>query len=275
MNAHVSEQPALPFNRHMFRWAREFRELTIEDAAHRVGVRPEVVTAWENGNAIPTVRQARILSDLYQRSFLEFFRDEPPPVSEPRLVPDFRLHRGTAPPHETRDLKDLQAWAEEMRLNALDLYDILGEAVPVVPDALRANLEEVPAAAAARARGALSFPIEEQAGLKRTDRDALPKLFRHKVENAAILVLKTGGLKDFGARGLCIAVEPLPVIVFGAEAPSAQMFTLAHELAHVCLAESAISGPPADARRPSREARVERWCNQFAAAFLVPEDALA
>ncbi|MBK9005280.1 MAG: ImmA/IrrE family metallo-endopeptidase [Sphingomonadales bacterium] len=34
-------------------------------------------------------------------------------------------------------------------------------------------------------------------------------------------------------RGLTVFANPLPVIVFGAEAPTAQAFTMAHELGHI------------------------------------------
>lgn len=275
MNAHVAERERLPFNRDMFRWARERRELTVEEAAKRANVRPESIEAWERGEAVPTVRQARILSNYYERSFLEFFRTEPPPERPSDLVPDFRLHRGEERPRETRDLKDLQVWAEEMRLNVIDLYDILGEVAPSLPEAIRARIDEAPAAAAARAREALGLTLDEQLNLNQANRDALPKLLRNKLEAVGILVLKVNELGKFGARGLCIATEPVPIVAFGSESPSAQVFTLAHEFGHICLGESAISGPPIDTRQASPGQRVEQWCNQFAAAFLVPEASLA
>jgi transcriptional regulator with XRE-family HTH domain len=86
------ERPKVPFNSEVLRWAREWRQRSIDDAAKKVGARPEQIKAWESGEAVPTVRQARILADFYDRAFLEFFLPEPPDVPEPRILPDFRMH---------------------------------------------------------------------------------------------------------------------------------------------------------------------------------------
>ena len=48
---------------------------------------------------------------------------------------------------------------------------------------------------------------------------------------------------------------------------SAQMFTLAHEMAHIWLGISGVSDPSVE-RVPERE--TERWCNRLAAELLVP-----
>jgi Zn-dependent peptidase ImmA (M78 family) len=57
------------------------------------------------------------------------------------------------------------------------------------------------------------------------------------------------------------------------ESPGAQAFTLAHELGHVVLGESAISGAPrAVPAHASDGKRIENWCNHFAAAFLMPRE---
>jgi Zn-dependent peptidase ImmA (M78 family) len=86
-----------------------------------------------------------------------------------------------------------------------------------------------------------------------------------------VLILRKNDLKNAAIRGICLAEFPLPVIIFRNEAPAGQAFTLAHEFAHVLIKHSAISGP----RQSSYEQiPVEKWCDRFAAAFLMPRGQL-
>jgi len=271
MNAESS--PKLPYNPRMLRWARDYAQLSLLEAAKKVGTTPENVESWEEGSSVPTVRQARLLAKAYDRSFLEFFRKEPPPGAEIDLVPDFRLHRHVPRPEEDRELRKVQRWAESLRNSALDLYEILGEEPPSFPTELFATLASNPEAVAQQARETVAFPLEQQVNLPSSELGSLPQKIRGAIEGLGVLVLRHPALDKFGSRGLCLFKQPLPIIIFSSEAPAAQCFTLAHELGHIILQQSALSGPPAN-EKGGAEADVERWCNQFAGAFLVPADAV-
>jgi Zn-dependent peptidase ImmA (M78 family) len=109
--------------------------------------------------------------------------------------------------------------------------------------------------------------------------NALGKL-RQSMETALILVVVNGivgnnthrKLNPEEFRGFVLVDEYAPLVfVNGADAKAAQMFTLAHELAHLWFGSSAAFDlrelQPAD--DPT-----ERACNRVAAEFLVPEEEL-
>ncbi len=257
------------FNPRVLRWAREWRSRAVEDAARKVQKRPEDILAWERGGGVPTVVQARTLMGFYDRSFVELFLPDPPRIAGPSAIPDFRMHRDVAPPTDQWELQDIQRWAEAKRGNALDLYEELGEDVPPFPDRLRANVSDDPEQKAALVREVLSFPIHDQIRMTKRDAETLPARLRALVEGLGVMTLRRSELKKLKVRGICIAVFPLPIVVFTAEAPTAQAFSLMHEFGHVMLKTSGITGTTTSS---SYVDPVERWSNAFAGSFLMPAE---
>lgn len=270
-----TKQP-LPFNPSILVWARERCGLSQEEAASKVNVLASKVASWEAGESAPTARQARLLAKAYDRPFLEFFADSIPDLPHVTLAPDFRFYSGVRTRHEDSAMRAIQEWAEEQRLNALSLIEDLGEQPPVLSANLKFSIDDNPDVASAIAREAMGFPVEDQIAIPKSRKHELPNILRDKIEQMGILVLKQSGLAKLHARGLCLYADPLPVIVFGGEAPSAQAFTLAHEFGHVLTTTSAISGGPSVDVNDDRSGRhIENWCNRFASSFLMPASVVA
>lgn len=266
----------IPYNPRVMRWARERVNIAIEHAARRINVSPEKVLAWEQGDKreTPTVRQARELADFYGRPFLEFFSREIPAVQQPTLAPDFRFHRIPPSPSEAAALTEIQTYAEEIRLNSLDLLDLIGERPSPFRSDLYCSLDEDVDKAAARIRERIGFPVEIQTRMRSVkDRDGFSATLRRKLEELGILVLKQSGLNRVRTRGICLYSETFPIIIFGNESPGGTAFTLVHEFAHILLRQSALSSYPRFGAGASLK-KIEGWCNRFAAAFLLPADSV-
>jgi Zn-dependent peptidase ImmA (M78 family) len=138
-----------------------------------------------------------------------------------------------------------------------------------------AGIQNEPRQVAERMREALGL-TEGWAASQRTWSEALGEL-RHRMEDAGIIVTASGivgnnthrKLDPTEFRGFVLVDEYAPLVfINSADGKAAQMFTLAHELAHVWFGSSAAF----DLRdmQPAPD-RTEQACNRVAAEFLVPE----
>lgn len=250
-------------------WARERAGLELDALGHRFAKLPE----WESGARQPTFKQLQDFAAAVHVPFGYLFLPEPP--IEPMPIPDFRTleHRGVR--GISPDLRDTiyamqrrQAWLREERLES--------GAAPVECVG-SARLGDDPAAVGREMRRMLGLGNGWAASVP-SWREAVGKL-REAVEALGIMAVINGvvgnntrRVLDVGEfRGFALSDDYAPLIfVNGADARSAQMFTLAHELAHIWLGERGAGLSGFDGLLPEGGA-VEAFCDQAAAEFLVPE----
>jgi len=233
---------------------------------------------WLSGESQPTLRQLEDLAKATSTPLGYFFLSEPPEEQLP--IPHFRTlgdGRSVGPSPDLLEtvqaMERRQAWMREYLIEeGHGPLDFVGSASATKEPTVE------PEQLAIEMRRMLGL-VEGWAAGNRTWTDALRQL-RGRMEEAGILVVVNGvvgnntrrKLDPAEFRGFVLVDEYAPLVfVNGADGKAAQMFTLAHELAHVWFGSSAAFDlrelQPADDR-------TELACNRAAAEFLVPKSQL-
>lgn len=256
--------------REMLRWACARAGFDLAELAHRI---PQL-TSWERGETRPTLKQLERFAEATRTPVGYLFLPEPPIERIP--IPDLRTVGGGRIARPSPDLLDTIYICQQRQEWYRDFARSIGEApLPLVGSA---DVSSDAEATAARMRSALGFDLDERRRFP-TWTEALRR-FIEQADAVGVLVMVSGvvgsntrrRLDPEEFRGLALADDLAPLVfINGADTKAAQMFTLAHELAHLWLGESALSdvGPLSS---PSQ--RTEAWCNRIAAEFLVPMAAL-
>ncbi len=250
----------------LLRWARERSGLDRATLVHRF---PQLDT-WERRESSPTLKQLESFAKATHTPVGYLFLQEPPVERVP--IPDFRTVGNERIGHPSPDLLDTVYLCQQRQEWYRDFARSEGE--EVVPIVGSAHLTDEVEATAATIRRALGFDLEERRQMS-TWTDALRR-FIEQADALGVLVMVNGvvgsnnrrKLDPQEFRGFALADNLAPLVfINGADTKAAQMFTLAHELAHIWLGLSAVSDTQAS-QVPEHE--VERWCNQVAAELLVP-----
>lgn len=266
----------------MLQWAVERSRRPDEDVQKAVPQLP----AWEAGEAKPTLKQLEKFARATYTPVGYLFMEQPPVEGLP--IPDFRTIRDTGIANPSPNLLDTiyiceqrQEWYVQFSTrHQLDPVTFVGIAGP----------GDNPVGVAQDMRERFDFTLEARQEY-RTWSEALRSLI-DLVEGAGVMVMVSGIVgsnthrvldpKEF--RGFTLVDNHAPLIfINGTDTKAAQIFTLAHELAHVWAGESGIDKPEMEATGEKREttdgsgsdrAAMERWCNQVAAEFLLPAELL-
>lgn len=226
---------------------------------------------WINKESQPTLKQLEKLAQVTSTPLGYFFLNEPPierlPIPHYRTIDDDQTSNPSPNLLETVQIMERrQKWMRE--------YFIDQGHHPLSFVGVK-NVNSNPIEIAKEIRAELGLR-DGWASKYHTWQDALSMLFQ-KVEDIGIVLAVNGivgnnthrklDVTEF--RGFVLIDEYVPLIfINGADGKAAQMFTLAHELAHIWFGVSAAFDLQ-DLQAANND--IEKVCNIVAAEFLVPE----
>jgi Zn-dependent peptidase ImmA (M78 family) len=252
-------------------WARETAGLSREDAARAIDLKEahglsgaERLAALEAGKEEPSRPLLLRMTKAYRRSLLVFYLEKPPKKGD--RGKDFRTLPGGEPPLFNpvldvliRDIRGRQSIIRSLLEDSdAERLEFIGSATYDVPEAELAQ----------RIARRIKFNLNE---FRRQDtiEDAFAYL-RSRLEDAGIFVLLLGNLGSHHSnipvdtfRGFALADDIAPLAVINDnDAASARSFTALHEVVHLWLGDTGVSGW-------TTEFAAEQYCSDVAALILL------
>ena len=251
-------------NPDIIKWARERSGYTLKEVGDSVNKDAETISNWESGSSAPTYAQLEKLADKFKRPIALFFFPEVP--EEPDLVNQLAL-RSSEIEELNPNIRLLLRHAAARQVSLMELNMGVNPAGAKIFRDLHAQLDDSVAELAHHTREYLDISVETQVSWK-SPTEAL-EIWRNRVEEKGIYVFKDAFQDDF-VDGFSLVHDQFPVIYLNNSRPHVrQIFSLFHELAHLLLRRNGITrGIKIGGEK------IERFCNRFAAEFLVPSSDL-
>lgn len=256
----------------LLRWALARAGKEPYELAAALRQPPEKVEGWLAGDSRPTFKQAQGIARRLWVPFGYLFLSSPP--AEPLPLEDFRRFPDGEGAGASVDLRAVvydvlrkQDWYRDYRL------DDDGSPVPAVG----AYADDTPPSEVA---AGIADRLSLGTGANYPDDSRFLREFVRKAEAAGVLVMRNGvvghnprrplNVGEF--RGFSIA-DPLAPVVFinAADSVRAQLFTLAHELAHIWVGAGGVSDADLTIG-VDRQRSLEEFCNTVAGQVLLPWD---
>lgn len=233
------------------------------------------IDVWRTGESDPTVLQISKLSKRLNVPFGYFFLAEP--LDDTPAVFAHRTVANAALPHPSRDLVDtiffmqsIQDWAHQ------DSLDADAEPLPYVGSCKLNSVSVKELAQLIRKELKLSKLWFRETNSSLPPRDAFDR-FREACEASGIIVMLNGVVgdnthralnpKEFRAFALIDAYDPL-IFINRADSSTGQVFSLAHEVAHIWLGKEELYN---ESYQSQSNSPIEVLCNATAAELLIPQ----
>ena len=255
-------------NPEILKWARETARLRLEEAAKKLSLKEARLEELEAGKRQPTHPQLVKMSQQYHRPLLTFYISNPPQKADQGQ--DFR----TLPEGQTgKDEALVDAIVRNIQTRQSIVKSLLEEEdeAEELSFIKSATVDEHHKDVADKITRKIEFDLKRYQN--KSLEDAVTYL-RARAETAHVFVLMIDNLGNYHTkvpvksfRGFALADHIAPFIAVNVnDSKAAQAFTILHELTHLWLGQTGISGPP------SSKIDIEKFCNDVASEILLPRD---
>ncbi|MBU4338376.1 ImmA/IrrE family metallo-endopeptidase [Patescibacteria group bacterium] len=229
----------------------------------------DLVLSWEKGESLPTWTQVNKLSKIYNVPDLAFFSEHL--IKKNKTIPDYRVSQGVEDSERVKKLVNLvirrQEWLEQK---------LKDEGVKNTVQGSGKHLQ-TPVQLALFVKEKLDIDLNEIKRISGVDaRRKVLKYLIEKAENCGIFIGKTISYHKIDVdemRGLFVSNDYCPFIILNRrDSLSAQIFSFAHELAHLFRKTEAISNSLDFRKLNSGLNDEEIFCNRVAVELLLPRN---
>ena len=228
---------------------RENAGYDIDELAKKLDVKPEKISKVEQGEDDFTIKQIKKLSDIYKVPLAAFFSDEIPHLPS---LPDYRVNRDKKiPPYVNMAIRRAKYLSETIK-------DISGKRT-IIPQFPK---DMTPKELANALRNFLN-PNPPERVYPGKILDYYKKLLEEKMN----LIVIEYPLKAEDVRAFVIKDDLSVIVLNESDEVPVKLFSLFHELGHLLRGEVGLCSITMEENMD-----IERYCNRFAAEFLMPEE---
>lgn len=258
----------------VLRWVMDNEGWEVDELAREANLNAPQLRKWVSSESDISIGDIRKMSDKFRRPMSTLFMAKAPTTTIP---PQYRRSRGAgqAEPRMSRDMLNVIREARFVQDNAAELMREMGKSAD--PDVTLAKIEQSAEAEAARSASILGIEPPRRTGSGDESGAERYDDIRAKIESRNVFVMQDATPVGDDASGLTL-VDPAPAVVLvnSNDPVRHRIFTILHEYAHVLLGADGVchAGPELDDRNGGGGSlpHVERWCNRFASAVLMPSD---
>ena len=265
------QNATVQINSDVLRWVIKGSGWDVEELSKQTNIRSESIQKWETTDAVIRVKDLQKISRAIKRPLSVLLLPEPP---KEKILTDYRKTDKDNDEKLSRKALDAIRKARYVQSNAKEILELRSENTR--PSITNRTLEDDPEDVARIERKMLGLESESREkgmGIDKFVRRVYQNL-KAKIESLNILVMQDT-MEINVARGFALVDGyPRVIMINSADKPRPRLFTLLHEYAHILLKKDGICTPNSENFKnysASHNPSIERWCNKFAGAVVMPK----